>query len=68
MAQIIPQSPSVSAKRAQTAAQLPPKRAEIEMEATTDAHQQQKRHEDQRNLKVIKAPHGVCNKDALKEL
>lgn len=59
-------SSSVSAKRPQTAAQLPPKRVEIETEAATDAHQQLKKLENQRNLKVIEAKCGLYNMDELK--
>lgn len=59
--------PSISAKRAETAAQLPAKKAKIKMEAAIDAqHQQLKRLENQRDIGVIEAKLRVYNEEELK--
>lgn len=50
------ESPRISAKKAEKAAQLAAKRAEIEIEAAIDAKcQQMKRLENQRDIEVIEA-------------
>lgn len=61
------ESPSISVKRAETAAQLAAKKAEIEMEAAIDAQRRQlKQLENQRDIEVIEAKLKVYNDEELK--
>lgn len=57
------ETPSISAKRAETAAQLAAKKAEIEMEAAIDAQRQQlKKLENQRILESLRQSSGCTMK------
>ena len=61
------ESPSILAKRAETAAQLAAKRAEIDMEAVIEAQRQQLRKlENQRDIDVIQARLNVYTKEETK--
>ncbi|KAK0134290.1 hypothetical protein N1851_030141 [Merluccius polli] len=61
------ESPSISAKRAETAAQLAAKRAEIDMEAAIEAQRQQLRKlENQRDIDVIQAKLNVYTEEETK--
>ncbi|KAL6480076.1 hypothetical protein MHYP_G00111090 [Metynnis hypsauchen] len=62
------ESPSISAKRAETAAQLAAKRAEIDMEAAIEAQRQQlKKLENQRDIDIIQARLNVYIEEESKE-
>lgn len=61
------ESPSIAAKRAETAAQLAAKKAEIDMEAAIEAQRQQLRKlENQRDVDVIQAKLNVYIKEETK--
>lgn len=62
------ESPSISNKRAEAAAQLAAKRAEIEMEETIEAHRQQlKKLENQRDIEVMQAKLKIYTEEEIKE-
>ena len=62
------ESPSISAKRAETAAQLAAKKAEVEMQGVIDAQRQElKRLEDKRDIEVIEAKLRVYTEEESKE-
>lgn len=62
------ESSSISAKRAEAAAELAAKRAEINMEAVIDAHRQElKRLEKQKEVEVIEARLRVYSEEEARE-
>ncbi|XP_030594029.1 uncharacterized protein LOC115786126 [Archocentrus centrarchus] len=62
------ESTSISHKRAETAAQLAAKKAEIEMEDAIEAHRQQlKRLENQRDIEVMQAKLKVYTEEEIKD-
>lgn len=61
------ETPSISAKRAETAAQLAAKRPEIDMEAAIEAQcQQLKKLENQRDIEIIQAKIKVYTEEETK--